>query len=133
AFDRQTYARTYSPNWYHTFRQLGLPEERWPHADARWLAHFAAESVELIDGVRDALGELSSRGIDAAVVTSGSRECVTREIDAHGLSDVIRECVYGSDVPQKKPHPAALHLCLDRLNISPAHAAYIGDSPEDME
>ena len=133
AFDREAYARTYSPNWYHTFRQLGLPEERWPHADARWLAHFAEETVELIDGVRDALGELASHGIDAAIVTSGSRERVTREIHAHGLTDVIRECVCGSDVAQKKPHPAALHLCLDRLAIPPADAVYIGDSPEDVE
>ena len=74
AFDRQTYARTYSPNWYETFRALGVPQERWPHADARWLAHFAEETVELIDGVHDTLRELLSRGIDAAIVTSGSRE-----------------------------------------------------------
>jgi phosphoglycolate phosphatase len=132
-FDREIYARTYSPNWYQTFRALGITEERWPHADERWLAHFAEETVELIDGVRDALGELSSRGIDTAVVTSGSRERVTREIHAHGLSDAIRECVCGSDVAEKKPHPAALHLCLGRLAIEPPDAVYIGDSPEDME
>jgi HAD superfamily hydrolase (TIGR01549 family) len=46
AFDRETYARTYSPNWYLTFRALGVPEEQWSHADTRWLAHFAEEPVE---------------------------------------------------------------------------------------
>jgi phosphoglycolate phosphatase len=132
-FDRQTFARTYSPNWYQTFRALGIAEERWPHADERWLAHFAEETVELIDGVRDALGGLTERGIAAAVVTSGSRDRVTREIRAHGLAEVIRECVCGSDVAEKKPHPAALHLCLSRLGIEPDDAAYVGDSPEDVE
>jgi HAD superfamily hydrolase (TIGR01509 family) len=132
-FDRDTYARTYSPNWYHTFRQLGLAEDRWPHADERWLAHFAEEAVELIDGVRDALRELTARGIAAAVVTSGSRGRVTREIRAHGLAETIRECVFGSDVARKKPHPEALHLCLSRLETPPDEAAYVGDSPEDVE
>jgi phosphoglycolate phosphatase len=133
AFDREVYARTYSPNWYQTFRALGVPEERWEHADARWLTHFAEESVELIDGVRDALRELGERGIDAAIVTSGSRDRVTREIHAHGLAEIIRECVCGSDVVRKKPHPEALHLCIERLRIDPADAAYVGDSPEDIE
>ena len=133
AFDRDVYARTYSPNWYHTFRQLGLPEERWPHADERWLTHFAEESVELIDGVRDALAELAHRGIVPAVVTSGSRDRVTREIRAHGLAGTIRECVFGTDVARKKPHPEALELCVSRLGIDAADAVYVGDSPEDVE
>jgi HAD superfamily hydrolase (TIGR01509 family) len=132
-FDREIYARTYSPNWYQTFEALGLEKERWPHADARWLAHFAEESFELIDGVRDALGELAARGIDAAIVTSGSRERVTREIHAHGLAEVFREWVCGSDVARKKPHPEALHLCLTRLEVDPQEAVYVGDSPEDVE
>ena len=133
AFDRETYARTYSPNWYQTFRALGVPEERWPHADARWLAHFAEETVELIDGARDALRELASRGVDIAIVTSGSRDRIVREIEAHGLAEVIRECVCGSDVAQKKPHPAALRLCLSRLDVAAGDAVYVGDSPEDVE
>ena len=133
AFDREIYARTYSPNWYQTFRALGIAEERWPHADARWLAHFAAEAVELIDGARDALDELSARGIHAAVVTSGSRDRVTREIEAHGLAEIIRECVCGSDVERKKPHPEALHLCLSRMRVDPRDAVYVGDSPEDVQ
>ena len=131
AFDRRTFARTYSPNWYQTFAALGIAEERWPQVDERWLAYFAEETVELMDGVRDALGELASRGIDAAIVTSGTRERVIREMRAHGIE--VRACVFGSDVAQKKPHPAALHLCLDRLGIAPADAAYVGDSPEDVE
>ena len=133
SFDREAYARTYSPNWYHTFRALGLPEDRWEHADTRWLEHFAEESVELIEGVRDALRELSERGIEAALVTSGSRDRVTREILALGLEETIRQRVFGSDVARGKPHPEGLHLCIDRLRIDRADAVYIGDSPEDVE
>jgi len=130
AFDRETYARTYSPNWYQTFRMLGIPEERWPHADARWLTHFAEERVELIDGARELLDALDARLLITGIVTSGSRDRVRRELDAHAVA--MHECVFGSDVKEKKPHPEGLLLCLDRLRITAGEAVYVGDSPEDV-
>ena len=129
-FDRDVYARTYSPNWYHTFRSVGLAEERWNEADARWLAHFAEETIELIDGVRETLSLLGDRGVAAGVVTSGGRDRVTREMLGYGLR--FAECVFGSDVRNGKPHPEALELCLSRLGVEPDDAAYVGDSPEDV-
>ncbi len=131
-FDRETYARTYSPNWYHTFRCLDLPEEHWSEADRRWLAFFAEETVALIDGAAEVITTLAARGIATSVVTSGSRERVVREIDAHGLSQHLRHPVFGTDVENKKPHPEALLLCLERLSVKPADAVYVGDSAEDI-
>jgi HAD superfamily hydrolase (TIGR01509 family) len=98
AFDRDVYARYYSPNWYHTFRQIGL----------------------------------AARDVAAAIVTSGTRDRVTREMHAHGVADRFRECVFGSDVASKKPHPEALFLCMDRLGVAASETVYIGDSPEDI-
>lgn len=132
AFDRETYALTYSPNWYLTFRALGVPEERWGHADSRWLAHFAEERVELIEGARELLHSLVARGLATGIVTSGGRDRVSRELEAHGIARHLNECVYGSDVEEKKPHPAALQLCLERLRIRADQAVYVGDSPEDV-
>jgi len=131
-FDRETYARTYSPNWYHTFRCMGLAEERWAEADERWLAYFAEENVELIDGAGDVVRTLTARGIAAAIVTSGSRERVVREIHQHGLVSHFSHCLFGSDVSNKKPHPEALLLCLERLGVAAEDAVYVGDSPEDI-
>ena len=132
-FDRDTYARTYSPNWYLTFRALGLAEEHWPSADARWLAHFAEERVRLIEGARDVLEALSARGVATGIVTSGGRERVSRELEEHGLAPHIHACIYGCDVAQKKPHPEGLVRCLESLGVEPGDAAYVGDSPEDIE
>jgi len=131
-FDRETYARTYSPNWYHTFRCIGLPEEHWREADERWLTFFAEEQIELIDGARELIPSLTARGILAAVVTSGSKSRVIREIEAYGFAPHFSECVFGSDVANKKPHPEALNLCLQRLEVAPEDAIYVGDSPEDV-
>jgi phosphoglycolate phosphatase-like HAD superfamily hydrolase len=41
--------------------------------------------------------------------------------------------VYGEDARRRKPHPDALLLGLERLAVSAARAAYVGDSPEDVE
>jgi len=131
-FDRETYARTYSPNWYHTFRCMGLAEEHWAEADERWLSHFAAEKIELIDGAGEVIEALTSRGIAAGIVTSGSRGRVIRELHEYGLAPHFSHCVFGSDVVNKKPHPEGLLVCLDRLGVSPDDAVYVGDSPEDM-
>lgn len=133
AFDREVYQRTYSPNWYHTFRCLGLPEERWAEADERWLSFFAEEPVDLLPGAREALLRLVEEDVVRGIVTSGSRGRVSRELVAHGLDGVFHDVVFGSDAAEKKPHPAALHLALDRLGLSSHEAAYIGDSPEDVQ
>ena len=132
AFDRDAFLRSYSPNWYHTFRTLGIPEHRWAEADEAWLREFAAESVELIDGARDLIHELDERGVAIGIVTSGTRDRVKRELEGHGLAPRVRECVFGSDVAEKKPHPAALSLCIDRLGVAADEVVYVGDSPEDI-
>ena len=131
-FGRAEYQRTYSPDWYHTFRCVGLPEEQWADADQRWLAYFAEEQLTLASDVRNALDRLDRHGITKAIVTSGSRNRVTRELVAHGIDHHFEHVVCGTDVEQKKPHPAALQLCLAQLGISAEKAAYIGDSPEDV-
>jgi len=133
AFDREIYASSYSPNWYHTFRTLGLPEHRWPEADEAWLRNFADETVDLIDGARELFETLDERGVAIGIVTSGTRDRVRRELEMPGLAPHVRECVFGSDVAEKKPHPAALQLCIDRLSVEPSTATYIGDSPEDIQ
>src|SRR5207244_3161436 len=94
-FDRDAYARTYSPDWYHTFRCVGLPQERWADADARWLAHFADETIALIDGARDALELLARHGVSAGIVTSGSRPRIERELTAHAVAHHFQHVVCG--------------------------------------
>jgi HAD superfamily hydrolase (TIGR01509 family) len=131
-FDRDVYRRTYSPNWYHTFRCVGLPEESWADADERWLRYFAEETVALIDGAREAIEALAQRGVTRAIVTSGSRPRIERELAVHGLREHFHDVVCGTDTERKKPHPDPLHLALSRLGVDPAEAAYVGDSPEDV-
>ena len=132
-FDEEAYARTYSPNWHHTYRLMGLSENQWGDADVRWLRYFADETIHLIDGAREALDLLDRRRILRGIVTSGSRDRIVRELEHHNVGQHFVHVVCGTDVREKKPHPEALHLCLDTIGISPDETAYVGDSPEDVE
>ena len=132
-FDRAAYAATYSPNWHRTYTAVGLPEDRWSEADARWVERYGRETIPLIDGARHAVDRLAQAGLIVALVTSGDRGRVMRELDAHGLDRVFSVVVCGPDTAHKKPHPEALLLALERLGVAPRRAVYVGDSPEDVE
>lgn len=132
-FDRDAFQRTYSPNWHLTYSALGLAEERWAEADALWLSHYGEEEVVLIDGARDALLRVRGAGLRAGLVTSGDRVRVARELAHLDLASLFEVVVCAEDIVHRKPHPEALLLALERLEVRPAEAVYVGDSPEDVQ
>jgi len=131
-FTRELFAKTYAPDWYRTYEGIGLPRDRWTEADAQWLVLHAEEVCVLRPGAAEALAILERAGVISALVTSGSRVRVERELDHFGIRKTFAELVCGEDAVRKKPDPEALHLGLRRLGIQPAAAAYVGDSPEDI-
>lgn len=132
SFDRDTYARTYSPNWHHTYRCVELPEERWTDADAKWHEYFAAEKTQLINDAGRALQRLADHDVLCGIVTSGTRTRILRELADLGVAKHFIQVVCGDDGHQRKPHPEALTIALERLNVAPEDAAYVGDTAEDI-
>jgi len=132
-FDRSHFERTYSPDWYRTYRALGLPEEKWAEADALWLEHFGRECAVLLPGAAEALDELGRASLALGIVSSGERERVAREMAGLGLTRTFRAVVGGGDSAYRKPHPEPLQLALSRLSAAPDESVYVGDSPEDIE
>ena len=133
AFDRARFQGTYSPNWQRTYEGVGLDPALWAEADRRWLEHYAQERSHLLPGAREALERLDRAGLAQAVVTSGDRVRVSRELAELQVERYFRTAVYGGDTARRKPHPDALLLALGRLAVTPDRAAYVGDSPEDVE
>jgi HAD superfamily hydrolase (TIGR01549 family) len=132
-FDRDLFGRTYSPNWHRTYEAVGLAPDRWPEADQRWLEHYCAEESRLVPGAREALRRLEEAGVPQGLVTSGDRTRVSRELSALGVERYFGAVVCGGDTRNRKPHPEALLLALGRMGVRPGEAAYVGDSPEDVE
>jgi HAD superfamily hydrolase (TIGR01549 family) len=131
-YDRDTFARTYSPDWYRTYAEIGLPREAWAEADTRWLDCYDREPSRLVTGARPALERLAARGMAQGVVSSGDPRRVRRELVTLGVDHFFTAVVCGGETEQRKPHPEPLLLALERLSVRPAEAAYVGDSPEDV-
>jgi HAD superfamily hydrolase (TIGR01549 family) len=131
-YDHATFERTYSPDWYRTYEDVGLPREAWAEADARWLECYETEPSELLPGARATLERLSGRGLVQGLVSSGDPVRVRREIADFGLAPFFSTVVCGGETRERKPHPEPLLVALERLGIEPHHSAYVGDSPEDV-
>jgi len=132
-FAHAVYEATYSPNWYSIYEALGLPREQWQTADDLWIQHYGEQSAPLIEGVGETLLALRSKGYQLAVVSSGSRSRVCREVHQSVLRDEFAVITCNDDVVHKKPHPEGLLLAMRAMNVEPTLCAYVGDAPEDIE
>ncbi|MBA3616893.1 MAG: HAD hydrolase-like protein [Rubrobacteraceae bacterium] len=86
-------------------------------------------------GVEESLSRLRSAGTKVAVVTSKRRLSVEMALENFpGLRDVVDRFVTLEDTTQHKPNPEPLLRGLELLGGIPKEsAAYIGDSPFDVE
>jgi HAD superfamily hydrolase (TIGR01509 family) len=130
--DRERFLETYSPNWYETYRILGVPETEWGNADRLWRKIYHLQTSELFPFAASILERLRQAGMSLGLVTSGDRERVLREIERFGLQGVFASVVCFEDTHEKKPHPAPLTRGLEELGAAPSAAVYVGDRPEDI-
>ena len=110
-----------------------LPKEHWQVADELWLQHYGEECAPLIEGVSETLLSLRDKGYQLAVVTSGSRSRVCREVQQSVLTDAFAVMICNEDIVNKKPDPEGLLQAISSMNVEPSQCAYVGDAPEDIE
>lgn len=122
----------YSPDWYTVYRAAGIPKEHWDEADDLWRVHYAKHPSKLIAGARRVLQRLA-RCHALGLVTSGDRARVSRQLREFALTRTFRARVCGGDTPEKKPHPAPLHMALQQMRLKAEECVYVGDTPEDLE
>jgi len=85
-----------------------------------------------VAGARESLVELKRRGYLIAVVTSKGRELATRGMRLCGLESLIDSSVFLEDTKTHKPNPEPILAAIERLDIEPSGAAYVGDSRHDL-
>jgi len=124
--------RHYVPDWYRMYRAAGIPPERWDQANRLWRRYYRQQKPPLVPGARRVLRQLA-RSFVLALVTSGDRTRVSRQLRRFGLSGVFAARVCNEDAHRRKPHPAPLHVALRRLGVPPSVCVYVGDSPADIE
>jgi pyrophosphatase PpaX len=89
------------------------------------------DQLESCLGMEDVLATLKERGHRLGIVTAKRRVTVNLAFARLPLEHLFE--TVGDETEHHKPHPAPLLLGLERLGASPQDAAYVGDSPFDMQ
>ncbi|HXV61890.1 MAG TPA: HAD family hydrolase [Vicinamibacteria bacterium] len=131
--DRKRFLETYSPNWYESYRLLGVPEEEWSNADALWRRTYREHESPLFPFVEKLLTRFDAAGYTLGLVTSGTRDRVDEELKRFRLDGLFAVTVCFEDTTDKKPHPAPLALAIEALDAEARSCIYVGDRPEDIE
>jgi pyrophosphatase PpaX len=124
--------RHYSPNWHRVYRAARLPRAKWEEADRLWRHFYTKQRPKLQPGAGRVLRMLDRR-FKLALVSSGSRARVRRQLRMYKVSAMFLAKVCSEDASHRKPHPAPLRMALEKLRARPQASVYVGDAPEDIE
>ena len=130
AVTKQDLLDAYAPNWYETYKALGLPRAVWSQADAFWVEAASQHTAYLFPGVKETLMALAER-YRLGIVTSGSKPRVSADLKREGIASLFEVIITGDDVDVPKPDPEGLVRALRTLALRPAEALYVGDAPAD--
>lgn len=133
SLDRQKLLAHYSPNWYTTYRALGLPDELYSWADHRWLEIFVKSERSLIKGAAEMLRGLQDRGYSLALLTAAARERIYLELEEFELRHLFRQVVTMEDFRARKPDPTPLLHILSSFAVDSMEVVSVGDTAEDIE
>jgi len=126
----EDFRHCYSPDWNKVYESMGLPQNEWELASEYWLKEATKEEPPLFPGVKDVLTDLTRR-YAIGLVTSGSRVRIHADLKRTGIQMCFRVVVTGDDVRAPKPSPEGLQIALEKLDLPPHAAVYIGDTDAD--
>ncbi|MBT2794589.1 HAD family hydrolase [Paraburkholderia strydomiana] len=98
--------------------------------------HFKSQYLPMVrpfSAVPELLGTLRERGLKIAIASSAKKEELEVYIGIAGVGELIDERVSSEDVGESKPAPDVFGVAVQRLNVAPADAVAIGDSPYDAQ
>ena len=77
------------------------------------------------------LSALKEHGYKIGLVTTRGSHSLPRLLGNYGISEYFDVIISRDDVKERKPHPKPIALALEKLNVSPNRAVYIGDKQID--
>ncbi|MEY8688947.1 MAG: HAD family hydrolase [Leptothrix sp. (in: b-proteobacteria)] len=115
---------------------LGPDDAQFEALKDEYLAIYASRMTRLtrvFDAIGPVLDGLDQAGIPWGIVTNKHSRFATQVVEAVGLAARSRVLVCGDTAARAKPHPDPLLEAARRLQIDPAHCAYVGDDLRDVE
>jgi pyrophosphatase PpaX len=91
------------------------------------------DTLECCAGIDDVLATLKNEGRRLGIVTAKRRLTVDLAFAQLPIEHFFDVVVGGDETDHHKPDPAPLLLALERLGAAAEDAAYVGDSPFDMQ
>jgi pyrophosphatase PpaX len=92
------------------------------------------DTLEAFDDLLDVLPELRAGGRRLGIVTAKRHRTVQLALDRFPeLGEQFEVVVGHEDTERHKPDPEPVLAALERLGAEPADAAYVGDSPFDIQ
>ena len=92
------------------------------------------ETLEAFDGMMDVLPRLRSQGRRLGIVTAKRHRTVALAFARFPwLAEQFEVVIGHDDTERHKPDPEPVLAALERLGAGPAEAAYVGDSPFDIQ
>lgn len=82
--------------------------------------------------VRETLVALREQGTRLAVVTNKESRYTQVVLDIHQLSSLFDVVISGDTFASKKPNPVGVTSCLERFDVAPERALFVGDSSIDV-
>ncbi len=123
----------YPTDWRGHYLEAGIDEACLDEASGLYREAYDQQPTRLRPHARRVLHALSSADVPLAIVTSGRRARITREISRCGLGEVVTHVVTYDDVDRPKPSPEGFHVAMRRLGLSSGQAMAVGDTAADEE
>ncbi len=130
---RVDFLASYSPDWYRTYKALGLPREKFEWADLRWLELFSCSPHQLLPDVPKTLQALREKGYQVALLTAAATSRLYRELEEHKITGLFQYIRTMDQYGVRKPDPSALLSLLAESETTPHQAIYVGDAVEDIQ
>ncbi|AGX88220.1 phosphoglycolate phosphatase [Candidatus Symbiobacter mobilis] len=86
----------------------------------------------LFPHVRETLDALRQQGTRLALVTNKDAHFTHVVLERLGLMPSFDLVISGDTLPQRKPDPSGVQLCLDRFGVQRERALFVGDSAVDV-
>jgi pyrophosphatase PpaX len=91
------------------------------------------DELEAFDGVTELISALAAEGRKLGIVTAKGRATVDLAFAVIPLERYFGAVVTADMTERHKPHPEPVLRALELLDSDPAEAAFVGDSPYDVE
>jgi HAD superfamily hydrolase (TIGR01549 family) len=120
------------------FTRYGISDPAQARAAAKWYRtnrfhglDYFPEAREVLSAVRDILTETPRASEQPlGVVTNGPAEVQRAKIELLGVGDLVDFAIISGEFGVAKPDPAIFRAALDRAEVEPEDAVFVGDSVE---